>query len=70
MTVLSRMLDGDEFNGGTPYRKNHEANLFNKKIINTTHPTANADAVSLRGYFMLMLMRADDYVKLNPQDPT
>lgn len=65
LTVISRMLDGDKFNGGTPYWKNHEANLFDKGVVTKLHPEANANGPALRGYTVIMLQRAADKVDNN-----
>ncbi len=65
ITVISRMLNGDEYNGWTPFRLKHEENLYNKGIITKRHPEVNAYWPAVRWYSVLMLMRAVDYVAKN-----
>ncbi|MFA7717632.1 MAG: S-layer homology domain-containing protein, partial [Candidatus Absconditabacterales bacterium] len=55
-TVLSRALYGDLYNRGTPYYLNHLNALKINNIITNTDPSLQ----ELRGYVMLMLMRAID----------
>jgi hypothetical protein len=55
-TVLSRVLRGDENEGGDPYYANHLEALQDAGIMNNiSNPMAN----EIRGYVMLMMMRAD-----------
>lgn len=55
-TVLSRVLRGDENEGGDPYYADHLAALEDAGIMNNiSNPMAN----EIRGYVMLMMMRAD-----------
>jgi len=61
-TVLSRSLYGNAFDGGTPYYTKHLIALKNAGIITNTTPTNN----ELRGYVMLMLMRADTSAPKGP----
>ena len=60
LTVVSRMLFGNEHNGGTPFYANHETALFDAGIVNVKHPTANANGAMNRIFTALMLMRAAD----------
>jgi hypothetical protein len=53
-TVLSRALYGTLYNGGEPYYLNHLRALKEHSIITNTDPALQ----ELRGYVMLMLMRA------------
>jgi hypothetical protein len=53
-TVLSRALYGTLYNDGQPYYLNHLNALKTNTIITNTNP----DMKELRGYVMLMLMRA------------
>lgn len=56
-TVLSRTLFGDKYNGAVPYYTDHLAALKEAGIMTSI---ANAEIVNeIRGYVMLMLMRAD-----------
>jgi len=56
-TVLSRALWGDENNGGDPYYKKHLQALKDEGIMNMID---NPNMKEVRGYVMLMMMRADD----------
>ncbi|MFA7298862.1 MAG: S-layer homology domain-containing protein [Candidatus Absconditabacterales bacterium] len=53
-TALSRLLYGDIYNGGFPYYTNHLNALRQANIITNTVATNK----EIRGYVMLMLMRA------------
>lgn len=53
-TVLSRALRGDVNDGGDPYYVYHLQTLKEAGIMNTISP----DMVEVRGYVMLMMMRA------------
>jgi hypothetical protein len=56
-TALSRVLWGDQYNGGTPYYANHLNALKANAIMNQI---ANAESTKeIRGYVMLMLMRSE-----------
>ena len=56
-TVLSRVLRGDENEGGDPYYAKHLEALKDAGIMNNiSNPMAN----EIRGYVMLMMMRADN----------
>lgn len=54
-TALSRMLYGNAYNDGTYFYSHHLQILKEKGIITSTDP----DLQELRGYVMIMLMRAD-----------
>jgi len=56
-TVLSRALWGDEYNGADPYYKDHLQALKDEGIMNIID---NPNMKEVRGYVMLMMMRADD----------
>jgi hypothetical protein len=56
-TVLSRVLWGDENNGGDPYYVNHLNALKSAGIMNNI---SNPSMKEVRGYVMLMMMRADE----------
>ena len=56
-TVLSRALWGDEYNGADPYYKDHLQALKDEGIMTKIE---NPMATEVRGYVMLMMMRADD----------
>jgi len=67
-TALSRVLWGEQYNGGTPYYANHLNALKAAAIMNQI---ANAESTKeIRGYVMLMLMRSEAWNN-NPecQDP-
>jgi hypothetical protein len=53
-TVLSRILYGNQHNNGNPYYINHLNALNAQSIISNTNPAL----LELRGYVMLMMMRA------------
>ncbi|MEI6426281.1 MAG: hypothetical protein WCO66_02905 [Candidatus Absconditabacteria bacterium] len=53
-TILSRLLYGETNEGGNPYYAKHMAALKQKGILKNTDPSLQ----ELRGYVMLMLMRA------------
>jgi hypothetical protein len=56
-TALSRVLWGNEYEGGTPYYANHLNALKANAIMNQI---ANAESTKeIRGYVMLMLMRSE-----------
>ena len=56
-TALSRVLWGNEYEGGTPYYANHLNALKSAAIMNQI---ANAESTKeIRGYVMLMLMRSE-----------
>ena len=55
-TVLSRLLWGDLHDGPTPYYAEHLTALQEESIISVINP----DLKELRGYIMLMLMRAQN----------
>jgi len=56
-TVLSRALWGEENNGGNPYYAKHLQALKDEGIMNKID---NPNMKEVRGYVMLMMMRADD----------
>ncbi len=56
-TVLSRALWGDENNGGEPYYKKHLQALKDNRIMIQTNDPGRRE---VRGYVMLMMMRADE----------
>ncbi len=56
-TVLSRALWGDEYNDATPYYKAHLEALKAEGIMTKID---NPNMKEVRGYVMLMMMRADD----------
>lgn len=57
-TALSRVLWGNEYEGGTPYYANHLNALKSAAIMNQI---ANAESTKeIRGYVMLMLMRSEE----------
>ena len=57
-TALSRVLWGGTYEGGTPYYARHLAALQSAKIMNII---VNAESTNeIRGYVMLMLMRASE----------
>jgi hypothetical protein len=59
-TTLSRALNranGNTIEEGTPYYENHLAYLKSEGIMNDI---SNPSATEVRGYVMLMMMRADD----------
>ncbi len=58
LTVISRMLDGSTYNGWNPYWLKHETNLYNKWVVTKQHPEVNANGSAVRGYSVIMLMRA------------
>jgi hypothetical protein len=58
-TVLSRALYSDVYNGGNPYYKNH-LNALKSVDIMTQINTPNSNEI--RGYVMLMMMRADQLI--------
>jgi hypothetical protein len=55
-TMLSRLLWWDLHDGLTPYYSEHLTALKEENIISITNP----DLKELRGYVMLMLMRAQN----------
>ena len=62
-TVLSRVLRGEENEGGTPYYAKHLSALKDAGIMtNISNPMAN----EIRGYVMLMMQRADDTNNTTP----
>jgi hypothetical protein len=66
-TALSRVLWGDEHNGGTPYYAKHLDALKAAGIMNQI---ANAESTKeIRGYVMLMLMRSEAN-SVDCKDPT
>ena len=56
-TALSRVLYGEENNGGTPYYANHLSALKDAGIMTQIDNPEGRDEI--RGYVMLMLMRAE-----------
>ncbi|MFA5748187.1 MAG: S-layer homology domain-containing protein [Candidatus Absconditabacterales bacterium] len=54
-TILSRAIYGTKYNGGTPYYLNHLNALKKNEIITNTNP----ELKELRGFVMLMMMRAN-----------
>jgi hypothetical protein len=56
-TVLSRAIWGEENNGGDPYYAKHLQALKDEGIMNMID---NPNMKEVRGYVMLMMMRADD----------
>lgn len=56
-TVLSRTLRGNQYNGGEPFYSNHLNALQNAEIMKYIDAPGNKE---LRGYVMLMLMRATE----------
>ncbi|MEI6672488.1 MAG: hypothetical protein WCL02_03930 [bacterium] len=62
-TVLSRALYGDMYNEGTPYYSNHLQALKQAGIMTNI---SNPDATEVRGYVMLMMMRASSLVEESP----
>jgi hypothetical protein len=55
-TVLSRILYGDQYDGANPYYINHLNALQTNGVISNTNPGLK----ELRGYVMLMMMRASN----------
>jgi len=55
-TVLSRSLYGNLYDGGAPYYKNHLSALKKSGIMKNI----TASNKEIRGYVMLMLMRASE----------
>ena len=62
-TVLSRALYGDTFNGGDPYYIHHLQALKDSGIMNDI---SNPDVPEVRGYVMVMMMRAGGNVEDTP----
>jgi len=62
LTVMSRMLYGNEHNGGTPFWANHEQALFDAGIVNMRHPQANANGSTTRIVLALMLYRTSNMI--------
>jgi hypothetical protein len=56
-TVLSRVLWGNIYDGGTMYYSNHLKALQKVRIIKSSD---NASSLEKRGYVMLMLMRSSE----------
>ena len=56
MTVISRMLDGDKYNGASPFWADHETNLYNRGVITVTGLGAK---VAMRGNVVKMLMNTE-----------
>jgi hypothetical protein len=59
-TVLSRAIWGDYYNGGTPYYQNHLDALNSIHIMNDI---LDPYMLELRGYVMIMLLRANELVE-------
>lgn len=62
-TVLSRALYGDAYNDGEPYYANHLQALKEAKIMNDI---SSPSASEIRGYVMLMMMRAGGITENTP----
>jgi hypothetical protein len=57
-TALSRVLWGDQYEGGTPYYANHLQALKSAEIMTKID---NAESTKeIRGWVMLMLMRSEE----------
>ena len=64
-TVLSRALYGNTYNTGDPYYLHHLQNLQTKKIMTQIQ---NPWTIEIRGYVMLMMMRAATTITDNNND--
>lgn len=63
LTVMSRMLYGDENNGGTPFWANHEQALYDAGIVTKKHPEVDANGPMNRIFTSLMMVRASEDVE-------
>lgn len=64
-TVLSRALYGETYNVGDPYYAQHLQNLKNKNIMTQIQ---NPQSIEIRGYVMLMMMRAASTISDDTND--